>query len=126
MATLVFEGNHFVKRVVTVNKKTPNLNLILGNYRNNESLGRLTEFNIFSVPLSNMKEMTRGESIWECHQLGGGKLDSEFFFGILYHTFWEVIWCILENKSAKASKIIHLGMSSIGRTMDQYLCPKMK
>ena len=56
----VVDGDQLVEKVIDVDNKPDNLNLILGwSGGAEESPGRMTDVNIFSSPLSAMKEMTK-------------------------------------------------------------------
>ena len=59
VATLVVDGEQLVEKKVVVGSIPPNLNMILGEYGDGESPGRMTDVNVFWHSLSNMEEMTR-------------------------------------------------------------------
>ena len=56
LATLVVNGNQLVEKDIAVGKPPFNMTLILGNNGIDESAGRMTDVNVFSEPLSNMRE----------------------------------------------------------------------
>ena len=62
MATLVADGKQIDKRLIVVDRKPSNLNMIIGwgywGGYNRESPGKITDVNIFSTSLTNEKEMT--------------------------------------------------------------------
>ena len=57
----VVDGDQLVEKVIAVDNKPDNLNMILGNdpFWTKESSGRMTDINIFSSPLSTIKEKTK-------------------------------------------------------------------
>ena len=110
LINFVVDGDQLVERVIAVDNKPENINLILGwSGGSIESPGRMTDVNIFSSSLSTVKEMR------EKTKAGTEKCEASGDFVNWEETTWTLHSKarIIEVDSARAVSYTHLTLPTI-------------